>query len=440
MSTTTKRTQAQLHEEARRYMPGGVGASGRYNPCLGYALSIDRAQGCRLWDVDGKEYIDFNLAHGSAFLGYKHPATQAAVQNALDAGVLSGYETEAHVDLARRITEIIPCAQRVRYGNTGSEGTMVCVRLARAHSKRRKILKFWGHFHGLYDYVMYNAHTPLEPVAPGSLIEPCAESAGMPEAMDDLVVVIPWKDEAALEKALQQHGDEIAGIIMEPINYNQGCIVADKEYMQLVRDRATAHDIVLIYDEVLSAFRTGPDCAQGYYGVTPDLCVLGKAVANGGAMVVMAGKTEIMDLVGPVGPVAQSGTFTGNPLAVAASLAAVEELCQPGFYDHIYAAAEKMCRGLAEQFDRAGIPARVQGLGGRFGFFFGSTEPVNDFGDTLGRDLDLRTRFIRASAEHGVYFHDYGTLVAGHHGVSASHSLADIDEALNRTESAIKDL
>jgi glutamate-1-semialdehyde 2,1-aminomutase len=440
MTTTETLSQTALQREAERYLPGGVGASGRYNPCLGYALYIQAAEGCRIWDVDGKEYIDFNLAHGSAFLGYKHPATQRALEKAFEAGVLAGYETEAHVELARKITEIIPCAERVRYGNTGSEGTMVCVRLARAYSGRPKILKFWGHFHGLYDYMMYNSHTPMTPVEPGSIITPQAESAGMPDAVDDLVVVVPWKDEAALEKALQQHGEEIGGIIMEPINYNQGCIVADQAYMQKVRDLVSANGSVLIYDEVLSAFRTGPDCAQGYYGVTPDLCVLGKAVANGGAIVVIAGKAAIMDQVGPRGPVSQSGTFTGNPPAVMTALASVDEICTPGFYDHIYATSDKMCTGLVEQFERAGIPARVQGLGGRFGIFFGSTEPVERFDDTLDLDMELRSQFIRACAGQGVYFHDYGDLVAGHHGVSASHSMADIDEALNRTESAIKQL
>ena len=434
------RTQTDLRAEAERFLPGGVGASGRYNPCLGHALYIRSAEGSRIWDVDGKEYIDFNLAHGAAFLGYNHPATREAVHTAVDAGILAGYETEAHVDLARKITEIIPCAQRVRYGNTGSEGTMVTVRLARAKTGRNKILKFWGHFHGLYDYVMYNSHSPLTSVAPGSIIEPESESAGMPAVMDDLIVVVPWKDEAALERALEEHGDDIAGIIMEPINYNQGCIVADTPYMQFVRDKATANGSVLIYDETLSAFRTGPDCAQGYYGVTPDVCVLGKAVANGGAIVVIAGSADIMDLVGPHGQVAQSGTFTGNPLAVNAALASITEICKPGFYDHIYSASEKMCNGLAELLDRASIPARVQGLGGRFGFFFGTTDPVERFDDTLDRDMEMRIRFIRACAESGVYFHDYGTLVAGHHGVSASHTTADIDEALNRIESAIKTL
>ena len=291
---TGQLTEAQLAAEAARHLPGGVGAAARYNPSFGRALHVSRAAGCRIWDADGNEYIDFNLAHGAAFLGYDHPAVRGAYQRAIEMGVVSGYETDAHVELARLVVDTIPCAERVRYANTGSEGTMVAVRLARAHTGRDKLLKFWGHFHGLYDYVMYNSHEPSEPVAAGGYVAPVQESAGIPAALDELVVVVPWKDEAALERALAEHGDQIAGIIMEPINYNQGCIVADSSYHRFVREQATAHGCVLIYDEVLSAYRTGPDCAQGHIGVTPDLCVLGKAVAAGGPLAVIAGKAEVM--------------------------------------------------------------------------------------------------------------------------------------------------
>ena len=232
-------------------------------------------------------------------------------------------------------------------------------------------------------------------------------------------------------------GNEIAGIIMEPINYNQGCIVADTSYLQFVRDKATDNGSVLIYDETLSAFRTGPGCAQDYYGVSPDLCVLGKAVANGGAIVVLGGKKEVMNQVGPIGDVSQSGTFTGNPPAVNCALASVNEITKDGFYDNIEIVGQRLYSGMAELLENAKIPARVQGLGARFGFFFGLTDAVETFDDTLKRDREMSTRFIRSCADHGVYFHDYGELVAGHHGVSASHSIADIDEALNRIESAI---
>ena len=426
-----------LQTEAERYLPGGVGASGRFNPSLGHALYLKSAEGCRIRDVEGKEYIDFNLAHGAAFLGYNHPATRQAMLAAVESGILAGYEMEAHTELARRITEIVPCAERVRYGNTGSEGTMICLRLARAYTGRKKLLKFWGHFHGLYDYVMYNAHSPLTPVAPGSILSPSREAPEIPEALDDLVVVVPWKDETALELALQKHGTEIAGIMMEPVNYNQGCIVADTPYMQFVREKATEYGIVLIYDEVLSAFRTGPDCAQGYYGITPALCVLGKAVANGGPIVVITGKADIMNQAAPKGKIAQSGTFTGNVPAINTALASVKEISRPGFYDQIYDSADRLWDGMRGIFSRAGVPVRVQGLGARFGIFFGSTDPVERFDDTLDRDLEMKTRFVRACFSNGVYFHDYGSVVAGHHGISAAHTAEEIDESLNRIESAV---
>ena len=431
---------SDLQREAERYMPAGVCASARYNPSLGRALYLRSADGPRLYDVDGKEYIDFNLSHGATFLGHNHPATRQAILSALETGILAGYEIDAHTELARRITEIIPCAERIRLGNTGSEGTLTAIRLARAFTGKKKLLKFWGHFHGMHDYVMYNAHSPLHPVQPGSYVELCRESAGMPAELDELVLCIPWQDEAALARAVREHGDEIAGIIMEPINYNQGCIVASPEYMQQVRDVATANDIVLIYDEVLSAFRTGPDCGQGYYGVAPDVCVIGKAVANGAPIVVITGKADVMDQVSPTGDVAHSGTFTGNTLAVMAALASLQEITKPGFYDRIYTTAEALYCGLSNLFERAGIAAHVQGLGARFGIHFGLTAPVERFEDTFEEDAGMADRFNRACAARGVYFHGYGKLVTGHHGFAAAHTLDDIDESLNRIESALKDI
>jgi glutamate-1-semialdehyde 2,1-aminomutase len=434
------RTLVELQREAERYMPSGVCASARFNPALKRALYLRSAKGSRLYDVAGKEYIDFNLSHGATFLGYNHPATREAIQTALDSGFLTGYETEAHVQLARKVHEMIPCAERVRLGNTGSEGTLTALRLARAYTGKRKLLKFWGHFHGMHDYVMYNAHSPLEAAPPNGYLKPNRESLGIPADLDDLVLVIPWKDEEALTRAVKEHGDEIAGIMMEPINYNQGCIVASPEYMQFVRDVATDNHIVLIYDEVLSAFRTGPDCAQGYYGVSPDVCVIGKAVANGAPLVVIAGKKELMDQVSPGGAVAHSGTYTGNTVGVMAALACLAEISKPGFYEPIYQAADKLYSGLTDLLERAGMPARVQGLGARFGILFGFTDPVNRFEDTFKHDGAAADRFMRACAGRGVYFHSYGTLVVGHHGISAAHSLADIDEALNRVETALADI
>jgi len=314
------------------------------------------------------------------------------------------------------------------------------LRLARAYTGKKKMLKFWGHFHGLHDYVMYNAHSPLTPVPPGMPIPPSQESAGIPAELDRLVSVIPWQDEEALESIVKREGDQIAAIIMEPINYNSGCIVASKSYMEFVRRIATEHNIVLIYDEVLSAFRTGVSCAQGYYGVTPDLCVISKAVANGIPLAVVTGKKEIIALATPVGDVTHSGTYCGNLISVMAARACLNEIMSEGFYDHIYSVANRLYSGLTELFMRAEVPARVQGLGARFGIYFGFTEEVRHFSDTLNHDGDLATEFLRACARRGVYFHSYGKLAGGHHGFSAAHTLEDIDEALNRIETALHDM
>ena len=315
---------------------------------------------------------------------------------------------------------------------------MVAIRLARAFTGKPKILKFWGHFHGLHDYVMYNAHSPLTPVSRGSRVTLHRESAGIPAQIDDLVEVIPWQDEEALLSVVRQQGDYIGAIIMEPINYNSGGIVASKAYMQFVRRLADENNIVLIYDEVLSAFRTGVSCAQGYYGVTPDLCVISKAISNGIPLAVIAGKREIMSLVTPFGEVTHSGTTTGNLLSVSAALACLEEFTQPGFYENIYSLAEHLYTGLNELFMRAEIPAHVQGVGARFGLFFGFTDEVQDYSDTLKHDGEQAAQFLRLCANRGIYFHSYGALASGHHGISAAHTHRDIDEALNRIEGVLR--
>jgi glutamate-1-semialdehyde 2,1-aminomutase len=440
MEATVISQLAMIRSKAETYMPAGVSAGGRFNPSLGHTLYAKRADGPRIWDIDDKSYLDFNLAHGACLLGHNHPAIKRAIEVALNRGLTAGYETEETTCLAKKIVDIIPCAEKVRLANSGSEGTELTLRLARGFTGKKKIIKFWGHFHGMYDYVMYNAHSPLTPLPPGRPVPLSREGAGIPAELDGLLIVLPWNDEAALKSVVREQGDQIAGIIMEPINYNQGCIVATKPYMQLVRQLASENNIVLIYDEVLSGFRTGSGCAQEYYGVTPDLCVLAKALSNGVPLAAVAGRAEIMDSVSPHGHVAHSGTTVGNLLSVMAAQAALKEITSSGFYDHIYKIADQFYKGMNEIFVGAGIPARVQGLGARFGIYFGFTEEVKTFADTLKHDSDMMARFIRAAANRGVYFHSYGNLVRGHHGISSAHTQADIQDALDRIETAVHDI
>ncbi|RMF93866.1 MAG: aminotransferase class III-fold pyridoxal phosphate-dependent enzyme [Nitrospinota bacterium] len=431
----------QLFATAQQYLAGGVSATTRFNPSLGYPLYISRGDGPRIYDLEGREYLDYNLSYGATFLGHNHPRVRQAIERGLDLGIICGYETEFHTLLAQLITEVIPCAERVRFVNTGSEATMVAIRLARAYTGKEKILKFEGHFHGLHEQVMFNASAPQASLTPDGYVEPYPQSAGIPSALADLTLVIPWKDIGMLEKALAEHGDELAAVIMEPINYNSGCIVADREYMQAVRELTSRHNVVLIYDEVLSGFRTCLGGAQEYYGVTPDLCTLAKAIANGLPLAVVAGKEEIMEQVAPRGKVAHSGTYTGHLFGVLAALASLEEMRQPGFYPHIHRLADTLYTGLEEIFRRHDFPAHVQGLGARFGLFFGIREEVKHYRQVTQIDTALAEKFYRECLQQGVYFQSYGPLVrGGHHGFSAAHTLEDITQTLERIDTVVKAL
>ena len=322
-------TAADHFRAAARVLVGGVSGSARVNPALDHPLLAAGGDGARLIATDGRRYLDFHTGYGATILGHNHPAVRAAIEQALDMGVVLGPETVYQQRLAARLVELIPCAERVRFANSGSEATMAAIRLARAHTGRAKLLKFEGHFHGLHEHVLYSTHPPARPPAPGQLLPPTIDSGGIPEAFADLVVVVPWNDLAAVERAFAEHGDDLAAVIMEPINYNAGCLVADGDYLRAVRAITAEHGTVLIFDEVLSGFRTGVSCGQGYYGVTPDVALLGKAVANGVPLAVIAGRRAIMETLSPLGSAAHSGTYSGHLFGVLAALATLDVLTAP---------------------------------------------------------------------------------------------------------------
>lgn len=437
-------TPAEHFAEAAKVLVGGVSGSARVNPALGHPMLVERGEGPWLYAPDGSAYVDFHTGFGATILGHNHSAIRAAIERALDIGIVHGPETVYPSKLAEWLVELVPSAELVRYANSGSEATMAAIRLARTHTGRNKILKFEGHFHGLHDHVIYNTHPAPRPPAPGRLLTPVVDSGGIPAAFAELVLVAPWNDMAAVDEAFALHGDDIAAVIVEPINYNSGCLIADRAYMRAVREISADRGAVLIYDEILSGFRTGVDCAQGYYGVTPDVTLLGKAVANGVPLAVIAGRRDVMQGFSPLGAAAHSGTYSGHIFGVLAALATLGELTAPGFYDGpagIFATAGRVYGGLREIFARTGVRCRVQGLGARFGLYFGLDpfEEAKVYQDVAGHDAALLRRFARACFEKGVYFHTYDVVV-GHHGFGASHSPDVIDEALNRIESACAEL
>ena len=429
----------EQYRQACDYLAGGVSASTRLNRALGHALLIDRADGCRVWDLDGREYLDLCCSHGATLLGHGDPGVRRAVEQALARGAPCSYENELHTELARLLCETVPCCERVRFTGSGTEATMHCLRLARAFTGRSKLLKFEGNFHGYHDQVMYAIGTPADRLGPEESPALFPGSSGLPAGLDQNVVVVPYNRPDLLESAFARHGAELAAVFCEPIYYNAGCIVPAPEFLAALHRLTQAHGMLLIFDEVLSAFRMAPGGAQEYLGVTPDLCTLGKAVGGGFPLSVFGGRRDIMERLMPQGDCQHSGTYNGHVVAVAASLAAVTAYRQRGFYDHIHAVAERLYGGLSEVFARHDVAGRAEGLGARFGIYFGLTPPVRNYRDAVRHQREQMLRFIAAAARRGVYFHDYGG-AACHHGFCAAMTLADTDEALNRLDAAVREL
>jgi glutamate-1-semialdehyde 2,1-aminomutase len=402
-------------------------------------MLFDRAEGCRVWDLDGREYIDLCCSHGATLLGHGDPRVRRAVDQVLTRGAACSYENELHTELARLLCETIPCCERVRFTGSGTEATMHCLRLARAYTGRSKVLKFEGNFHGYHDQVMFAIGTPADRLGPETAPAAYPGSAGLPAGLEANLVLVPFNRPDLLQEAFRRHSDELAAVICEPIYYNAGCVLPTAEFMSTLRRLTREHGVVLIFDEVLSAFRMAPGGAQEYLGITPDLCTLGKAVGGGFALSVVGGQKKIMDRLMPTGDCQHSGTYNGHPVAVAASLAAVSAFRQPGFYQHINTVALRLYQGLNALFARHSLPAKAEGLGARFGIYFGIDGPVRCYRDAVRHQREQMLRFVAAAIEHGVYFHDYGG-AACHHGFCAAMTLADVDETLNRLDTAVGSL
>jgi len=424
----------QLGDLASRYLPGGVCSSARVNKGINGPFYISRAKGSKVYDLDGNEYVDLCTSFGAALLGHGHPRVVEAINQALDMGIMCAYENEWHARLAQRIAETIPCIDMLRFTMTGTETTYYAIKLAREYTGRPLVVKFEGHFHGFNDYLAYNYWPTREASWPA--VTPAVE--GLPEYLQQGVIVLPFNDFERAEETLTTRGEEIACVILEPVNYNSGTILPQPGYLELLRRLTAEHGALLIFDEILSGFRTEPGCMQATYGVIPDICTLGKAVGGGTPLGVFGGKGEIMEHIAPLGKAQHSGTYNGHLFEIMAGNAFFDAILEPGFYEDLLARCERLYDGINEVMAHLGFMGRVQGKGARFSFLFGPVaekQLLRNYQDLLDNQWELLDRFYRACLHHGIYIH-----TMHHHGISSAHTDGDIDRILEGIEAALRDV
>lgn len=424
-----------LYAAAQEVLPGGVTASFRVNRAIGRPFYVARGEGPYVYDLEGHQYVDMCLSHGASLLGHNHPSIKAAVTQALELGIICSYENEAQTALAHQISELVPCAEMVRFAGSGTETVMHALRLARVATGRQQIIKFEGHFHGYSDALNYSVSPPLAEAGPVDAPRAYPESPGMPRSNGDQLLIVPFNDVEGLESAFALYGKEIAALIMEPINYDQGCIMPQPGFVQRCRALCDQHGALLFFDEVLTAFRMAPGGAQQYLGVTPDLCVLGKALGAGMPISAIAGKRAVMQHLKPLGGSEMSGTYLAHLTGVLAAQAALAEYSKPGFYERLDGVGEYFYSGLQTVIERSGVPVRVQHLGPRFGLYFGVREAVINYRQAAQKNRAMELAFIKGCIERGVYFHP-----SPHHGFSAAHTEADMERVLAAAEGALADV
>ncbi|HVA56583.1 MAG TPA: glutamate-1-semialdehyde 2,1-aminomutase [Gemmatimonadaceae bacterium] len=417
---------AELMRRSREIFPGGVNSPVRaFGGVGGTPIVAERGEGCRLFDVDGNEYIDFVLSWGPLVLGHAPPAVLDALDEAMQRGTSFGMPTALELRLGELIRERMPHMERLRFVSSGTEATMSAVRVARAHTGRDGILKFDGCYHGHGDSFLVKAGSGVATLG-------LPNSPGVPAALAELTYVAPYNDVPAVERLVAEQRDRIAAIIVEPVVGNAGFIPPDPAFLPALRRVADAAGAVLIFDEVMTGFRIAPAGAPERFGVHPDLTTLGKVIGGGLPVAAYGGRPDLMDAVAPAGPVYQAGTLSGNPLAMAAGYATISMLTRD-LHDRIAARTATLVQGFREIAARRGVPFTADHAGSMWGFFF-RAEPVRNFADARGSDSALFKRFFHEALARGLYFAPSPFEAAF---MSAAHGDQDVGLALERIDAAL---
>jgi glutamate-1-semialdehyde 2,1-aminomutase len=421
----------ELFARALRVMPGGVNSPVRaFRAVGGEPVFIARGKGCRMTDVDGREYIDYVMSWGPLIVGHAHPEVVEAVARALEAGSTFGACTPGEVELAERIREAIPSMEKLRLVSSGTEATLSALRVARAASGREKILKFEGGYHGHDDSLLVKAGSGVATLG-------LPDSPGVPQALAQMTLTIPFNDLPALEEAFRRHRNQIAAVIVEPVSGNMGCVPPQTGFLEKLRERTLEQGTVLIFDEVMTGFRVAYGGAQQILNIAPDMTTLGKVIGGGLPVGAYGGKTGLMDLVAPAGPVYQAGTLSGNPLAVTAGLKTLEIIRRPGFYERLEGMAARLEAGLEQAACKTSVPLQMNRVGSMMTAFF-TKSPVTDYASAKRSDTAAYGRFFWGLLERGIYLPPSQFEAAF---LSGAHTEADIDqtvEAAAQTFEAMK--
>jgi glutamate-1-semialdehyde 2,1-aminomutase len=414
----------QLFNRAQAVIPGGVNSPVRaFRSVGGTPRFFVSGSGPRATDADGKEYLDYVGSWGPLILGHAHPDVVKAVQDTATKGLSFGAPTELEVEMAELLTSLLPGLDMVRLVSSGTEATMSAIRLARGFTGRDLLIKFEGCYHGHSDGLLVKAGS-------GLLTFGNPSSGGVPADVAAHTLVLDYNDAGQLEETFKAHGARIAAVIVEPVVGNMNLILPKPEFLQAMRALCTEHGAVLIFDEVMTGFRVGPKCAQGFYGIQPDLTTLGKVIGGGMPVGAFGGRRDIMEKIAPLGPVYQAGTLSGNPVAVAAGLATLKRVTAPGFFESLSARTLQLTEGLTAAAKKHGIAFSATAVGGMFGLYFRASPPQT-YAEVMECDKEAFNRFFHAMLDAGIYYAP-SAFEAGF--VSAAHTEADIAETIAAAE------
>jgi glutamate-1-semialdehyde 2,1-aminomutase len=420
----------QLFSEALKHIPGGVNSPVRaFRAVGGQPFFVNRAAGSRLWDVDGNEYIDYVGTWGPAILGHAHPKVIQAVEEAARHGTSFGIPNPYEVEMAQLVCAAVPSVQKVRMCNSGTEATMSAIRLARGFTKRDGIIKFEGCYHGHVDSLLVKAGS-------GALTFGQPDSAGVPAAFTQHTMVLPFNDEDSVTAAFAANPGRIAGVILEPVPGNAGVYLPKRGYLEFLRKVTADNGALLIFDEVMTGFRLAYGGAQAVFSTKPDLTCFGKIIGGGLPVGAFGGRAEIMDLLSPSGPVYQAGTLSGNPLAMAAGIAALKELQSGNAYNQLEALGAQLEAGMREAARITGLPVEFKRIGSMFCGYF-TSQPVHNLADAMKSDRACFAKFFHGMLAEGVYFAP-SQFEAGF--ISTAHTPADIDKTISAAARVLRSI